>query len=169
MLVALFRVEMAETEDLSVPDGQTSVAQSTQNAPALPSAGSHSVLQERLSLAALDHSEGVVQPFPRSPKLQKKVASAGQPSQVMTSERCERFDVLPVKFSKTIYFFYACNWPTLCAPQEQLSRHLDELQAERSKTEAHIKSLKKRKADYSVSIRPTEHQQREKKKVWRHD
>ncbi len=37
--------------------------------------------------------------------------------------------------------------------QEQLSRRMEELQAERSKTEAHIQSLKKRKADLSVSMR----------------
>lgn len=85
MLVALFRAEMAETEGFSAPDGPSAVAQSARDAPALPSAGSHSVLQERLSLTALDTGEGVVQPFPRSPKLQKKVASAGQPSQVKTS------------------------------------------------------------------------------------
>lgn len=94
MLVALFSVEMAETEESSVPDGQSAVAQSARNAPALPSGGSHTSLQERLSLTALDNSEGVVQPFPRSPKLQRKVDSAGQPSQVKTSES-RPSDVLP--------------------------------------------------------------------------
>lgn len=38
--------------------------------------------------------------------------------------------------------------------QEQLSRHLEELQAEKSKTEAHIRSLKKRGTDLSVSLDP---------------
>lgn len=38
--------------------------------------------------------------------------------------------------------------------QEQLSRRMEELQAERSKTEAHIQSLKKRKADLSVCMEP---------------
>ena len=42
----------------------------------------------------------------------------------------------------------------LCSLQEQLSRHLEELQAERSKTEAHIQSLKKRNTDLSVSRDP---------------
>lgn len=42
----------------------------------------------------------------------------------------------------------------LCSLQEQLSRHLEELQAERSKTEAHIQSLKKRNTDLSVSMDP---------------
>ena len=34
--------------------------------------------------------------------------------------------------------------------QEALSRHLEELQAERSGTEAHLQSLKKRSDDLSV-------------------
>lgn len=78
---------MAEKEDLSVGNGQSTVAQSAQSAPALPSAGTHSVLQDRLSLTPLDsNSDRVVQPFPRSPKLQKKMANAGQLSQVKKSE-----------------------------------------------------------------------------------
>lgn len=47
-----------------------------------------------------------------------------------------------------------CNWMQLCTLQEQLSRRMEELEAEKSKTEAHIQSLKKRKADLSVSMRP---------------
>lgn len=38
-----------------------------------------------------------------------------------------------------------------CCLQEQLTRRIQELQAETSKTEARIQSLKKRKADLSVS------------------
>lgn len=41
-----------------------------------------------------------------------------------------------------------------CCLQEQLSRRIQELQAETSKTEARIQSLKKRKADLSVSTKP---------------
>ncbi|KAF7644415.1 hypothetical protein LDENG_00222420 [Lucifuga dentata] len=87
---------------------------------AAPPAGSQDVLQDAgLSFTPLDSKEdGVVQPFPRSPKLLRKLAKAGAMS------------------------------------QEQLSRRLTELQAERSKTEAHIQSLKKRTADLSVSPGP---------------
>ncbi|XP_037613737.1 E3 ubiquitin-protein ligase TRIM62 isoform X3 [Sebastes umbrosus] len=100
---------MAEKEALS---GGSS--RSAQSGLAAPSAGSHSVLQDGLSFTPLDSKDdGAVQPFPRSPKLQRKIANAARPS------------------------------------QEQLSRHLEELQAERTRTEAHIQSLKKRKADLS--------------------
>ncbi|XP_026209262.1 nuclear factor 7, ovary [Anabas testudineus] len=97
---------MAEKESC-VGDGE-----SVLSGLAAPSAGNCGVPQDGLILTPLDSSSGrVVQPFPRSPKLQRKTAKAAQPS------------------------------------QEQLSRCLEELQAEKSKTEAHIQSLKKRKAD----------------------
>lgn len=76
-----------------------------------PSAADQSALQEALSLTPLDSNKDRVQPFPRSPQLQKKLAKAAQPS------------------------------------QEQLSRRMEELRKEKNKTEAHIQSLKKRKAD----------------------
>ncbi|XP_055358795.1 zinc-binding protein A33 isoform X2 [Betta splendens] len=97
---------MAEKSSQSVGDGQAALSGLT-----LPSAGIHGVQQDGQSFALDFNSGGVAQPFPRSPKLQRKVAKAAQPS------------------------------------KEQLSRCLEELQAEKSKTEAHIQSLKKRKAD----------------------
>ncbi|XP_026154868.1 tripartite motif-containing protein 14 [Mastacembelus armatus] len=107
--------EMAEKESVSLGNEKSAVALSVQSGLMAPSAGAHSVL-DGLSFTPLDsNSNRDVQPFPRSPKLQRKLAKAGQPS------------------------------------QEQLSRCLEELQAERSKTEAHIQSLKKRKADLSRS------------------
>ncbi|KAM6894506.1 uncharacterized protein PEZ65_022171 [Lycodopsis pacificus] len=111
---------MAEQEASSVGNGQ-----SAHSGLAPPSAGSHSVLPDRLSFTPLDSNTDSVQPFPRSPKLQRKIASAGQPS------------------------------------QEQLSRRMEELQAERSRTEAHIQSLKKRKADLSTSTEVMKQQVRE--------
>ncbi|XP_037613736.1 E3 ubiquitin-protein ligase TRIM62 isoform X2 [Sebastes umbrosus] len=113
---------MAEKEALS---GGSS--RSAQSGLAAPSAGSHSVLQDGLSFTPLDSKDdGAVQPFPRSPKLQRKIANAARPS------------------------------------QEQLSRHLEELQAERTRTEAHIQSLKKRKADLSKSTEVMKQQVRER-------
>ncbi|XP_067435995.1 E3 ubiquitin-protein ligase TRIM62-like [Thunnus thynnus] len=118
---------MAEKEALSVGNGQSKQAQSVQSGLPAPSAGAHGVIQEGLSFTPLDSSsDRVVQPFPRSPKLQKKIAKAAQPS------------------------------------QEQLSRRLEELQAEGSKTEAHIQSLKKRKADLSRSTDVMKQQVRER-------
>ncbi|KAJ4936447.1 hypothetical protein JOQ06_001039 [Pogonophryne albipinna] len=108
---------MAGKEALSVGDGQ--LAQSGLAAPAAGSpAGSHSALQEGRGFSPLDSSSDRVQPFPRSPKLQKKIANFGQPSKVNLS-------------------------------MDQLTRRVEELQAERTRTEAHIQSLKKRKADLS--------------------
>ncbi|XP_074479493.1 E3 ubiquitin-protein ligase TRIM62 [Sebastes fasciatus] len=102
-------------------------SRSAQSGLAAPSAGSHSVLQDGLSFTPLDYKDdGAVQPFPRSPKLQRKIANAARPS------------------------------------QEQLSRHLEELQAERTRTEAHIQSLKKRKADLSKSTEVMKQQVRER-------
>ncbi|XP_074517887.1 E3 ubiquitin-protein ligase TRIM62 [Halichoeres trimaculatus] len=103
------------TKDLSAQCGLTA-----------PSADSHSVLQDRLSSPLDSNDERTVQPFPRSPKLKKKMENTGQPS------------------------------------QEQLSRRLEELQAERSKTEAHIQSLKKRRADLSRSTEVMKQQVRER-------
>ncbi|XP_049424828.1 E3 ubiquitin-protein ligase TRIM62 isoform X2 [Epinephelus fuscoguttatus] len=118
--------EMAEKKASSVGNGQSTVAQSGQSSLPAPSAGTHSVLQDGLSFTPLDSNDArAVQPFPRSPKLQKKIAKAGQPS------------------------------------QEQLSRRMEELQAERSKTEAHIQSLKKRRADLSRSTELMKQQVRE--------
>ncbi len=74
--------EMAE-KGLSVNNGQSAVAQSAESGLEAPSTGTHSVLQDRMSFTPLDfNSDRVVQPFPRSPKLQRKTANAGQPSQV---------------------------------------------------------------------------------------
>ncbi|KAL3046762.1 hypothetical protein OYC64_004697 [Pagothenia borchgrevinki] len=107
--------EMAGKEALSVGDGQLA-----QSGLVAPPAGSHSALQEGRGFSPLDSSSDRVQPFPRSPKLQKKIANFGQPSKVNLS-------------------------------MDQLSRRVEELQAERTRTEAHIQSLKKRKADLSKS------------------
>ncbi|XP_056298900.1 uncharacterized protein si:dkey-219e21.4 isoform X2 [Pseudoliparis swirei] len=96
---------MAEQES-SAAEGQ-----SARRGLAAPPAGSHGVLLDGLSFTPLDANG--VPPFPRSPKLQRKIAIAAQPS------------------------------------QEQLVRRLEELQAEWSRTGAHIQSLKKRKADLS--------------------
>ncbi|XP_056225803.1 nuclear factor 7, ovary isoform X1 [Seriola aureovittata] len=118
---------MAERESLSVGNGQSAVAQSVQSGVAPPSAGAHSVLQDGLSFTPLDFNcDRVVQPFPRSPKLQRKKAKDGKPS------------------------------------QEQLSRRLEDLQAERAKTEAHIQSLKKRSTDLSRSTEMMKQQVRER-------
>lgn len=93
---------------------------------AAPSAGSKGALQDGLGFTLLDSSsDRVVQPFPRSPKLQRKVANAGPPT------------------------------------QKQLTRHMEELQAERSKTDAHIQSLKKRRADLARSTEVMKQQVRE--------
>ncbi|XP_070710679.1 E3 ubiquitin-protein ligase TRIM62 [Pempheris klunzingeri] len=118
---------MAEKETLSVGDGQATAAASAQASVVAPSPGTHGALQDGLHFTPLDStSNRDVQPFPRSPKLQRKIASAAQPS------------------------------------QEQLSRRVEELQAERSKTEAHIQSLKKRKADLSRSTEVMKQQVRER-------
>ncbi|XP_070785807.1 nuclear factor 7, ovary [Enoplosus armatus] len=113
---------MAEKEALSVGNGQ-----SAQSGLAAPPAGPHSVLQDGLSFTPLDsRADSVVQPFPRSPKFQRKAAKAEPLS------------------------------------QEQLSRRMEELQAERSRTEAHIQSLKKRKANLSRSTEVMKQQVRER-------
>lgn len=59
------------------------MAEKDGQSPAGPPADSHSVLQERLSQASLDPDrDPAVQPFPRSPSLQRKMTQAAQPSQV---------------------------------------------------------------------------------------
>lgn len=69
---------MAEKEALSGGNSR-----SAQSGLAAPSAGSHSVLQDGLSFTPLDYKDdGAVQPFTRSPKLQRKIANAARPSQV---------------------------------------------------------------------------------------
>ncbi|XP_029944272.1 E3 ubiquitin-protein ligase TRIM50 [Salarias fasciatus] len=94
---------------------------------AAPSAGIHSLLQDGLGLSPLDyHQSTPVQPFPRSPKLQRKAAKAAAPS------------------------------------QEQLVRRLEELQAEGSRTEAHLRSLKKRRADLSETTEAMKQQVRDR-------
>lgn len=83
---------MAEKEALSVGNDQSREALSAQSGLAAPSAGAHGVLEDRLSFTTLDsNSERPVQPFPRSPKLQKKMAKAAQPSQVMMQACSEAF------------------------------------------------------------------------------
>ncbi|KAI3375846.1 hypothetical protein L3Q82_004123 [Scortum barcoo] len=107
---------MEEKQTLSAANGQSTAAQSAQDGLAAPSAGMFGLLQDGVGFTPLDsNSDRAVQPFPRSPKLQKKKAKTGQLS------------------------------------KERLSRRLEELQAEKSKTEAHIQSLKKRMADLSRS------------------
>ncbi|XP_038132378.1 E3 ubiquitin-protein ligase TRIM62 [Cyprinodon tularosa] len=92
----------------------------------LPSAGLCSFLQDGEGFSPLDSSSGAaVQPFPRSPKLQRKAARGPQLS------------------------------------QELLSQRLEELEAEKTKTDAHIQSLKKRKADLSRSTEVMKHQVQE--------
>jgi len=71
---------MAGKEALSVGDGQLA-----QSGLVAPPAGSHSALQEGRAFSPLDSSSDRVQPFPRSPKLQKKIANFGQPSKVNLS------------------------------------------------------------------------------------
>ncbi|XP_011604776.2 E3 ubiquitin-protein ligase TRIM39 isoform X1 [Takifugu rubripes] len=64
------------------------MAENDGHSPAAPPADSHSVLQERLSQASLDpNRDPAVQPFPRSPSLQRKMTQAAQPSQEQLS-RC---------------------------------------------------------------------------------
>ncbi|KAM9335462.1 E3 ubiquitin-protein ligase TRIM62 [Symphorus nematophorus] len=117
---------MAEKEALPAGNGQSTAAQPAQSGLVAPSVGSHTVLPDGLSFTPLDSKNDSVQPFPRSPKLQRKIALAAQPS------------------------------------QEQLSRRMEELLAERSKTEAHIQSLKKRKADLSSTTEVMKQQVRER-------
>lgn len=77
---------MAEKGPFSVGNGKSTMAQSVQSGLAAHSAGAHSVLQDGLSFTPLDsNSDRVVQPFPRSPKLQRKQAKAAKPSQVNMS------------------------------------------------------------------------------------
>lgn len=65
---------LVQASEMAEKDGQ---------APAAPPSDSHSVLQERLSQASLDpNGDPVVQPFPRSPNLQRKMTRSRQPSQV---------------------------------------------------------------------------------------
>lgn len=94
--------------------GQSALAVSVQRGLGAPSAGVPSTLQDPMSLTPLDSTDDRVQPFPRSPQLQKRLAKAALPS------------------------------------QEQLSKRMEELQAERIKTEARIQSLKKRRADLAT-------------------
>ncbi|XP_061566536.1 tripartite motif-containing protein 14 [Cololabis saira] len=89
-----------------------------------PSAGFSGLLQE--ASAPLGSSQDrAVQPFPRSPKLQRKAAVDAPPS------------------------------------ERQLSKHLEELKVESSRTDAHIESLKKRRADLSRTSEVMKQQVRE--------
>ncbi|KAM9836825.1 putative E3 ubiquitin-protein ligase TRIML1 isoform 1-T1 [Aulostomus maculatus] len=119
---------MAEKAPLSVQKGLKTVKQqSAHSGMEAPSASTQGELRDRLSFTPLDtNDDRVVQPFPRSPKLQGKLAKAGQHS------------------------------------QEQLSRRMVELQAECSKTEAHIQSLKKRRANLAKSTEVMKQQVRER-------
>ncbi|XP_029382320.1 E3 ubiquitin-protein ligase TRIM62 isoform X2 [Echeneis naucrates] len=113
---------MAERESQSVHYGRSTIAHSVQRGLEAPSADAPCTLQEGQSFTLLvSKSDAVVQPFARSPKLQKKKVKGGALS------------------------------------QEQLSKHLEELQAERSRTEAHIQSLKKRNTDLSRSTERMKH------------
>uniref|UniRef100_A0A1A8C5E2 Tripartite motif containing 14 n=2 Tax=Nothobranchius kadleci TaxID=1051664 RepID=A0A1A8C5E2_NOTKA len=112
---------MADRKLLSVADGLPTAAQ-----PPAPSVGISGLLHDEMGFTPLDSSSGgVVQPFQRSPKLQRKAAKHAPPS------------------------------------QEQLSRQMEELRAERTKTEAHIQSLKKRKADLTRTMEVMKQQVRE--------
>jgi len=74
---------MAEKESLLVGSVQPAAVQSLQSQLSPPSAGISNVLQEGVSFTPLDsNTNRVVQPFPRSPKLQRKTAKGAQPSQV---------------------------------------------------------------------------------------
>lgn len=75
--------DMAEGEPLSVGNGQSALVQSVQSDLMAPSAGIHGLLQDGSSYTPLDsNTDRTVQPFPRSPKLQRKAAADAQPSQV---------------------------------------------------------------------------------------
>ncbi|KAM3857761.1 E3 ubiquitin-protein ligase TRIM62 [Diretmus argenteus] len=118
---------MAGREEVSVGSEGSAPAQSGASGLGVASAGGQGGLQDGgLGFTPLDSSEDRVQPFPRSPKLLRKLAQAGQLS------------------------------------QEQLSRRFEELKAERSKAEAHIQSLKKRKADLSTRSEVMKQQVRER-------
>lgn len=71
---------MAERESRSLGNGTSTAVYTNLLA---PSEGIHSLLQDGLSFTPLDaSSDGTVQPFSRSPKLQRKAAKTAQPSQV---------------------------------------------------------------------------------------
>lgn len=67
---------MAENNNWQVGNGESDGSSAT----ALPPVGAESALQEWLTI--LD-SDGVAQPFPRSPKLQRPKINDNKPSQVM--------------------------------------------------------------------------------------
>ncbi|XP_028330591.1 E3 ubiquitin-protein ligase TRIM62 [Gouania willdenowi] len=114
---------MAEKDRLFQGNGGSAELQSD---PGVLSTGMQSLLQDGLSFTPLDSTDQrVVQPFPRSPKLQRGVPKAAPPT------------------------------------QEQLRQKLEELQVEKSRTGAHIRSLKKRKADLSRSTEMMKQQARE--------
>ncbi|XP_047428056.1 nuclear factor 7, brain isoform X2 [Mugil cephalus] len=118
---------MAEKELQSVGNGQSTMVPSVQSDLGAPSAGIHSLLHDGASFTSLEsNGDNVVQPFPRSPKLQRKQGKVARPS------------------------------------QEQLTRRMEELEVERSKTEAHIQSLKKRKADLTKTTEMMKQQVRER-------
>ncbi|KAK7910215.1 hypothetical protein WMY93_014899 [Mugilogobius chulae] len=64
---------------------------------AVPSAGGQSVLQGAMSLTPLDSTEDRVQPFPRSPELQRKLAKAAVPTKEQLSKKMEELKVEKVK------------------------------------------------------------------------
>ncbi|KAM9826835.1 E3 ubiquitin-protein ligase TRIM62 [Neosynchiropus ocellatus] len=114
-------------KEQSIRDKNAGQSRCGQSSTVAPSPDSHSAFQDGLSFFPLDSNENrEIQPFPRSPKLLRKLNRVETPS------------------------------------QEQLSRRLEELQAEKLKTEAHILSLKKRRADLLRSTEVMKQQVRER-------
>ncbi|XP_019899065.2 E3 ubiquitin-protein ligase TRIM62 [Esox lucius] len=99
-----------------------------QSGAAAPPGGYYALLQEGtlVPFHCQPSIEGVVQPFPRSPKLLRKIAELRKVS------------------------------------EEQLLRRLAELETERNITEAHIQSLKKRRANLSRSTEVMKQEVRER-------
>ncbi|KAM9425607.1 nuclear factor 7, ovary isoform 2-T3 [Pholidichthys leucotaenia] len=92
---------MEQCQSQAAGIGRLRPAQSEQNNPASPSGGINSLLQDGLSFTLLDsYEDRVVQPFPRSPKLQRKAAEqkGAQPSQEQLSRHMEE---LQAEQSKT--------------------------------------------------------------------
>ncbi|KAM8880942.1 uncharacterized protein ACB058_001240 [Synchiropus picturatus] len=114
-------------KEQSIVDNNAGQSRCGQSSAVAPSPDSHSVFQDGLSYFPLDSNENrEIQPFPRSPKLLRKLNRVEKPS------------------------------------QEQLSRRLEELQAEKLKSEAHILSLKKRRTDLLRSTEVMKQQVRER-------
>lgn len=65
------------------PVGHITVDMSVHGCEGAPSAFGLSTLQDTMSLTPLESTEDRVQPFPRSPQLQKRLAKAALPTQVI--------------------------------------------------------------------------------------